>query len=138
MALLPRRKCALAIHRWRPPCSTRRRSHLIVVFLASSDDIALIKPNQPVSDVIPVTRCNRSDEAGQIITLIGIGTTATGDIGHDPSGTNRAELRRAFNKVTSAYDRWFCHVFDATFCLGTRRGSGKRGQRRPCVDTARQ
>ncbi|MEG1680816.1 MAG: hypothetical protein RR326_12030 [Stenotrophomonas sp.] len=86
---------------------------LIVVFLASSDDIALIKLSQPVCDVIPVARHNRSDEAGQIIKLIGQGATGTSDIGHAPTGPNRTGLRRAFNKVASAYDRWFCHVFDA-------------------------
>ena len=86
---------------------------LIVVFLASSDDIALIKLSQPVTDVAPVARYQRDDEAGQIIKLIGKGATGTGDNGHDPSGPNRTELRRAFNKASSAYDRWLCYVFDA-------------------------
>ncbi|WP_296249692.1 trypsin-like serine protease [uncultured Stenotrophomonas sp.] len=86
---------------------------LIVVFLASSDDIALIKLRQPVTDVAPVAASKRDDEAGQTIKLIGKGATGTGDIGHDPSGPNRTELRRAFNRVSSAYDRWLCYVFDA-------------------------
>jgi len=86
---------------------------LIVVFLASSDDIALIKLRQPVNDVVPVAAYKRDDEAGQTIKLIGKGATGTGDIGHDPSGPNRTELRRAFNTVSSAYDRWLCYVFDA-------------------------
>lgn len=86
---------------------------LIVVFLAASDDIALIKLSQPVTDVAPVASYRGGDEAGQVIKLIGKGATGTGDIGHDPGGPNRTELRRAFNKASSAYDRWLCYVFDA-------------------------
>lgn len=86
---------------------------LIVVFLAASDDIALVKLAQPVSDVVPVERYAGSDEAGRMLKLIGKGATATGDTGHNPNGPNRTELRRAFNTVSSAYDRWFCYVFDA-------------------------
>lgn len=85
---------------------------LIVVVLASSDDIALIKLTQPVTDVAPAALYERSDEPGQIVKIIGKGATGTGDKGHDPRGPNRTELRRAFNKVTSAYDRWLCYVFD--------------------------
>lgn len=86
---------------------------LIMVFLAASDDIALIKLAQPVTDVAAVAIYNASDEAGQTIKLIGKGATATGDTGHSPSGPNRTELRRAFNTVSSAWERWFCYVFDA-------------------------
>ena len=86
---------------------------LIVVFLAASDDIALIKLSKPVTDVAPVASYRGGDEAGQVIKLIGKGATGTGDIGHDPGGPNRTELRRAFNKASSAYDRWLCYVFDA-------------------------
>lgn len=86
---------------------------LIVVFLAASDDIALIKLSQPVTDVAPVASYRGGNEAGQVIKLIGKGATGTGDIGHDPGGPNRTELRRAFNQVSSAYDRWLCYVFDA-------------------------
>ncbi|MBD8526039.1 S1 family peptidase [Pseudomarimonas arenosa] len=85
---------------------------LIVVFLASSDDIALIKLARQVDDVAPLNLYQHSDEPGQIIQLVGKGATGTGAKGHDPGGPNRTELRRAYNKVTSAYDRWFCYVFD--------------------------
>lgn len=86
---------------------------LIVVFLAASDDIALIQLQQPVTDVAPVAIYAGGDEAGQVIKIIGKGATGTGDTGHDPKGPNRTELRRAFNTVSSAYERWFCYVFDA-------------------------
>ena len=85
---------------------------LIVVFLASSDDIALVKLTQPVTDVAPVVIYKDSDEPGQIVKIVGKGATGTGTTGHDPEGHNRTELRRAFNKITSAHDRWFCYVFD--------------------------
>ncbi|MNV04311.1 hypothetical protein D3C71_946020 [compost metagenome] len=44
---------------------------LIVVVLASSDDIALIKLTQPVTDVAPAALYERSDEPGQIVKNIG-------------------------------------------------------------------
>jgi Trypsin len=86
---------------------------LIVVFLASSDDIALIELAQPVMDVVPVPLYAGGDEAGRIVKILGKGATGTGDAGHDPHGPNRTGLRRAFNTVSSAFDRWFCYVFDA-------------------------
>jgi hypothetical protein len=85
---------------------------LIVVFLASSDDIALVRLTQPVTDVAPVAIYKHSDEPGQIVKIVGKGATGTGTAGHDPRGPNRTQLRRAFNKITSAHDRWFCYVFD--------------------------
>jgi len=85
---------------------------LIVVFLASSDDIALIKLSHPVTDVAPVELYDGDNEAGQIARIIGKGATGTAAAGHHPNGPNRTELRRAFNAITSAYDRWLCYVFD--------------------------
>lgn len=85
---------------------------LIVVFLASSDDIAVVKLSQPVTDVAPVALYRGSDEPGQIVKIVGKGATGTGATGHDPRGPNRTELRRAYNRATSAYDRWLCYLFD--------------------------
>lgn len=85
---------------------------LIVVFLASSDDIALIKLSHPVTDVAPVELYDGDNEAGQIARIIGKGATGTAAAGHHPNGPNRTELRRAFNAITSAHDRWPCYVFD--------------------------
>jgi hypothetical protein len=85
---------------------------LIVVFLASSDDIALIKLTQPVTDIAPVAIYKDSVETGRIVKLVGKGATGTGATGHDPRGPNRTALRRAFNTITSAYERWICYVFD--------------------------
>lgn len=85
---------------------------LILVHLASSDDIALLKLAQPVTDVAPVAIYTNGDEPGQTVEIIGKGATGNGASGHDPKGPNRTELRRAFNKVTSAHGRWFCYVFD--------------------------
>ena len=85
---------------------------LVMVLLASSDDIALVKLTHPVTDVAPVTLYKDSDELGQIVKIIGKGATGTGATGHDPKGPNRTELRRAFNQITSAHDRWVCYVFD--------------------------
>ncbi len=86
---------------------------LIVVFLGTIDDLALIELAQPVSDVAPIALYAGSEEAGQLAKLVGKGATGTGVDGHDPRGPNRTGLRRAFNTITSAYERWFCYVFDA-------------------------
>lgn len=86
---------------------------LILVLLATSDDIALIRLSNAVTDVVPVDIYTAHDEANQVITILGKGATGMGDTGHDPHGPNRTGLRRAFNTITSAHERWFCYVFDA-------------------------
>jgi secreted trypsin-like serine protease len=103
---------------------------LAVVQIASSDDIALIKLARPVTDVAPVTIHKESVEPGRIVKIIGKGATGTGATGHDPRGPNRTELRRAFNTITSAHDRWFCYVFDepaSALPLEGKTGSGDSG-----------
>jgi len=85
---------------------------LFMVRLSSSDDIALLKLAQPVTDVSPVAVHKGDDELGQIVKIIGKGATGTGVTGYDFNSSHRTELRRAHNKVTSAHGRWFCYVFD--------------------------
>lgn len=85
---------------------------LFRVFLASSDDIALIKLAQPVTDVSSVAISTSDDEFGQTIKILGKGATGNGVTGYEFSGSHRTELRRAYNKVTSAHGRWLCYSFD--------------------------
>lgn len=85
---------------------------LFRALLASSDDIALIKLAQPIADVSPVALNKSDDEFGQIIKVIGKGATGNGVTGYEFSSSHRTELRRAYNKVTSAHDRWLCYMFD--------------------------
>jgi hypothetical protein len=80
--------------------------------LASSDDIALVKLAQPVTDVAPVAMRGGEDVFGQIVRILGKGASANGVKGYEFSDSHRTELRRAYNKVTSADGRWFCYVFD--------------------------
>jgi hypothetical protein len=85
---------------------------LFRVLLSSSDDIALLKLAQPVTDVSPVA-VNKSDgEFGQMIKIIGKGAIGTGVTGYEFDDSHRTELRHAFNKITSAHGRWLCYVFD--------------------------
>ncbi|MGY1530795.1 S1 family peptidase [Luteimonas sp. A649] len=100
---------------------------LILVLLASSDDIALLKLTQPVTDVAPVALYKDSDEPNQIVKIVGKGATGTGANGHDPKGPNRTELRRAFNTITSAHERWLCHVFDEPSSALPLEGTGGNG-----------
>lgn len=86
---------------------------LVMALAASSDDIALIKLAKPVTDVAPASLHRISAQVGQIVKIVGKGATGTGATGHDsPGAPRRTQLRRAFNKITSAHDRWFCYVFD--------------------------
>lgn len=100
---------------------------LILVLLASSDDIALVKLTQPVTDIVPVAIYKGNDEANRIVKIVGKGATGTGANGHDPRGPNRTELRRAFNRITSAHGRWFCHVFDEPSSALPLEGVGGNG-----------
>jgi hypothetical protein len=85
---------------------------LFRVLLSSSDDIALLKLAQPVTDVSPVAINKSDDEFGQIIRILGKGATGTGVTGYEFSSSHRTELRHAYNKVTSANGRWLCYIFD--------------------------
>jgi hypothetical protein len=85
---------------------------LLIARFANSDDIALLKLRQPVTDVTPAVVYRDIDEFGRIVKIIGKGATGTGATGFQERSPRRTELRRAFNKITSAHDRWFCYVFD--------------------------
>jgi chymotrypsin len=103
---------------------------LFRVLLSSSDDIALLKLAQPVTDVSPVAINNREGEFGQIIKIIGKGATGNGVTGYEFSSSHRTVLRRAYNKVTSAHGRWHCYMFDKpsdALTLEGGSGSGDSG-----------
>src|SRR5690606_18400796 len=56
---------------------------LFWALLSSSDDIALLKLVQPITDVSPVAIHTGDDEFGQIVKIIGKGATGTGANGYD-------------------------------------------------------
>lgn len=98
---------------------------LFRVLLSSSDDIALLKLAQPVTDVSPVAINKSNGEFGQIVKVIGKGATGNGVTGYEFSSSHRTELRRAHNKVTSAHGRWLCYMFDSpSDALPLEGGSG--------------
>ncbi len=80
--------------------------------LSASDDIALIKLKKAVSDTSPVPINKSEREFNEIVEIIGKGATGNGDTGYQFSDSHRTELRRAQNKVTSAYGRWLCYLFN--------------------------
>ncbi len=85
---------------------------LFRVLLSSSDDIALIELTQPVTDVAPVAINKCGDEFDQVVKIMGKGATGNGITGYEFSDSHRTELRRAYNKITSADGRWLCYIFD--------------------------
>ncbi|WP_226876947.1 S1 family peptidase [Microbulbifer hainanensis] len=82
-------------------------------FLASSDDIALIKLKAPVTDVKPISLYRGSNEIGRTVQLIGKGATGNGNEGVEPHSPHRTTLRRAFNVISSVYTRWISYTFDS-------------------------
>lgn len=103
---------------------------LTVFAIASSNDIALIRLREPVRDVGPVGLHRGRDEVGRTVKIIGKGAAGTGLTGHGIHGPNRVELRRAFNVITSADERWICYIFDspdAAVPLEGKTGSGDSG-----------
>jgi hypothetical protein len=80
-------------------------------FLASSDDIALIRLAEPVRDVKPVPLYD-ADALGKEIRIIGRGATGNGSDGHHPHGPNRTDLRHGYNRVDSSEGRWIGYTFD--------------------------
>lgn len=85
---------------------------LFRVLLASSDDIALLELAEPVTDVAPVAINTDDDEFNKVIKIIGKGAVGNGATGYEFNDSHRTELRRAYNKVTSADGRWLCYIFD--------------------------
>ena len=103
---------------------------LFAVLLSSSDDIALVKLAQSVTDVSPVAFHTGDAEFGNVVKIMGKGATGTGVTGYEFSDSHRTELRHAYNRITSAHGRWICYVFDKpseTLPLEGGSGSGDSG-----------
>jgi hypothetical protein len=83
----------------------------IIAFLSASNDVALLKLSEPVTDVVPIAIYKKDDELGKSIKIMGKGATGTGASGQDANGAHRTALRRAFNKITGVQDRWLCYTF---------------------------
>lgn len=101
-----------------------------LVFLASSNDVALIELVTPVQDVAPATLFQGGEKQGQIVEIIGKGATGTGLTGMSSDAPHRTELRRAFSTITGIEDRWLSYTFakppNALPLQGTS-GSGDSG-----------
>ncbi|WP_237057075.1 S1 family peptidase [Microbulbifer sediminum] len=81
-------------------------------FLASSDDIALVKLKVPVTDVKTISLYRGRDELGRSVQLVGKGATGNGHEGMEPGSPHRTSLRRAFNVISSVDTRWITYTFD--------------------------
>ena len=76
-----------------------------------TDDIALVRFAEPVSDVTPMSFYRDTDEDGQTLILVGRGLHATGLEG-EPGATTDGELRRATNTVTKTNKHWIEVYFE--------------------------
>ncbi|MGB6143030.1 MAG: trypsin-like serine protease [Rhodanobacter sp.] len=79
---------------------------------ASMHDIALIELAKPVEDVKPAALYLAANEQGKIVKLFGKGATGNGNVGQYPHSPHRGQLRRAYNRVTSAHEQWLSYRFD--------------------------
>lgn len=118
---LPRRVAAIIVHPgYKTPPEELVKEILasgegarLRAFLASSDDIALVRLTAPVTDVPPVPLYSGDDELGKTVQLIGKGATGSGDKGIAAQSPHRTLLRRAYNVISSVDDRWISYTFDA-------------------------
>lgn len=84
----------------------------IHAFLAGSDDIALIELDTPVEHVAPVALYRGNDEVTKVAMFVGKGATGNGVDGQSASAPHRGVLRRAYNSITGANDRYVWYRFD--------------------------
>ncbi len=99
-------------------------------FLAASNDIALIELASPVTDVKPMPLYRGNEEVGKTAELVGKGATGDGDKGQDPHSAHRTVLRRAFNVIVGADQRYVWYRFDpppSALPLEGMTGSGDSG-----------
>lgn len=84
----------------------------IHAYLASADDIALIKLASPVKGIVPTSLYRGKDEIDKTIELIGRGATGNGIDGEVLNGSHRGILRQASNVVIGADERYLWYRFD--------------------------
>lgn len=82
-----------------------------MAFLATTDDIALIRLAVPVRDVRPAHLHVGRGEVGRPVRLYGKGATGTGETGVAPDSPQRSALRRATNRIEAAEGRWIIYSF---------------------------
>lgn len=107
-----------------------RNASAIHAFLASSDDIALVRLAVPVADVAPVPLYRGNGEVGSTVWILGKGATGNGIDGQPPHGSHRTTLRRASNEITGGNNRYLWYRFDpppAALPLEGMLGSGDSG-----------
>jgi hypothetical protein len=102
----------------------------ILPLLAASADIALIELAGPVEDIAPAPLFRGRDELGRLAKLVGKGGTGAGLEGQPVHSSHRTELRRAFNTLDYADERWLGYTFargDAGHELEGVGGNGDSG-----------
>jgi chymotrypsin len=71
-------------------------------------DLALIRLDRDVTDIVPITLNRKTDEVNQVFSLLGWGFTGIGTVGMK---SNDGKFRRAKNRAVVA-DQWLEFVFD--------------------------
>ena len=99
----------------------------ILPLLAASADIALVELAGPVEDIAPAPLFRGRDEPGRLAKLIGKGGTGTGLEGQPVHSPHRTGLRRAFNTIDYADERWLGYTFDRGDAAHALEGAGGNG-----------
>jgi hypothetical protein len=79
---------------------------------AGMHDIALLELANPIDDVMPVRLYRNHDETGRVSEIFGKGATGNSLAGAAGNAPHRTELRRAYNRITSARGQWLDYTFD--------------------------
>jgi secreted trypsin-like serine protease len=98
-----------------------------MAFLAASNDIALVKLAEPVTDVAPARIHHGELARGRLVKLIGKGGTGNGIDGMPAHGSHRTELRRAYNNISGVDGRWLSYTFDSGEAALDLEGMGANG-----------
>lgn len=101
-----------------------------MAFLMATDDVALIRLAQPVTDVEPIPLYRERDELGQQVRIYGKGATGNGATGQTPGSPHRGMLRRADNRISDVTPRLIGYRFDrgdAALPLEGQLGNGDSG-----------
>jgi len=81
-------------------------------YRAAMHDIALLELAKPVEDVEPVKLYLRPDELGRVVEIFGKGATGNSLTGAAPDAPHQTQLRRAYNRISTANNQWLYYKFD--------------------------
>lgn len=81
-------------------------------FIKGTSDIALVKLSSPVEGILPIALYAGDDEAGQVVTAFGRGSTGDGFTGAQYATKKQKVLRTMTNRIEKVDGQWLSTTFD--------------------------